>query len=119
MSQITIIVQGEIEKIKNQLPGRAVRVSNVLRDSVFHVMVGGGVSAPGEPPGVRTGNYRNSFMSSTEGGGMTNISKITSDTLYGPFLEDGTSKMAPRPHCDRILEDALPDAISIYGEPYI
>lgn len=50
---------------------------------------------------------------------MTNISKITSDTLYGPFLEDGTSKMAPRPHCDRILEDALPEAISIYGEPYI
>lgn len=119
MSKITIIVQGEMEKIKNQLPERAVRVSNVLRDSVFHVMVGGGVSAPGEPPGVRTGNYRDSFMASTESSGTTHISKATSNILYGPFLENGTSKMAPRPHCDRILEDALPQAISIYSEPYI
>lgn len=118
MSKITAIVQSELDKVKNKLPERAVRVSNVLRDSVFHVMVGGGVSAPGEPPGVRTGNYRNSFISNTENGVGTYVSKITSDVLYGPYLEEGTSKMEARPHSERILDDALPHAIDIYSEPY-
>lgn len=118
MSRIEVIVQAELDKVKSQLPERTVRVSNELRNSVFHVMSGGGVSAPGEPPGVRTGNYRDSFVASTENGEMTFTAKVTSDCLYGPFLENGTSKMAPRPHCDRIAEDALPQAIAIYSEPY-
>ena len=91
MISIEIIVQAELDKIKAQLPGRTARVSSALRNSVFNVMAGGGVSAPGQPPGVRTGNYRNSFVS---------------------------SKMAARPHCDRIAEDALPQAIAIYSELY-
>lgn len=119
MSRIMVAVQGEVDKIKSQLPERAVRVSNVLRQSVFNVMQGGGVSAPGEPPGVRTGNYRNSFEASSESGGTEYKSRLESDCLYGPFLEYGTSKMEPRPHCERILEDALPEAIAIYSEPYI
>lgn len=49
---------------------------------------------------------------------MSFTAKVTSDCLYGPFLEDGTSKMAARPHCDRIAEDALPQAIAIYSELY-
>ena len=108
----------ELDKIKEQLPERTARVSSALRNSVFNVMAGGGVSAPGQPPGVRTGNYRNSFVSSTESNGMSFTAKVTSDCLYGPFLEDGTSKMAARPHCDRIAEDALPQAIAIYSELY-
>ena len=111
MISIEIIVQAELDKIKAQLPERTARVSSALRNSVFNVMTGGGVSAPGQPPGVRTGNYRNSFVSSTENNG-------TSDCLYGPFLEDGTSKMAARPHCERIAQDALPQAIAIYSEQY-
>lgn len=118
MISIEIIVQAELDKIKAQLPGRTARVSSALRNSVFNVMAGGGVSAPGKPPGVRTGNYRNSFVSSTESNGMSFTAKVTSDCLYGPFLEDGTSKMAARPHCDRIAEDALPQAIAIYSELY-
>ena len=58
MISIEIIVQAELDKIKAQLPGRTARVSSALRNSVFNVMAGGGVSAPGQPPGVRTGNYR-------------------------------------------------------------
>ena len=108
MISIEIIVQAELDKIKAQLPGRTARVSSALRNSVFNVMAGGGVSAPGQPPGVRTGNYRNSFVSSTESNGMSFTAKVT----------DGTSKMAARPHCDRIAEDALPQAIAIYSELY-
>ena len=118
MSELPIMVQTEIDKVKAQLSERAFRVSNVMRDSVFHIMTGG-VSAPGEPPGVRTGNYRNSFTPSVTGGGESFVSKLTSGVLYGPFLEYGTSKMAPRPHCERILEDAKPQAIAIYSEPYV
>ena len=50
--------------------------------------------------------------------GMSFTAKVTSDCLYGPFLEDGTSKMAARPHCERIAQDALPQAIAIYSEQY-
>ena len=117
MISIEIIVQAELDKIKAQLPERTARVSSALRNSVFNVMTGGGVSAPGQPPGVRTGNYRNSFVSSTNNG-MSFTAKVTSDCLYGPFLEDGTSKMAARPHCERIAQDALPQAIAIYSEQY-
>ena len=95
MISIEIIVQAELDKIKAQLPGRTARVSSALRNSVF-----------------------NSFVSSTESNGMSFTAKVTSDCLYGPFLEDGTSKMAARPHCDRIAEDALPQAIAIYSELY-
>ena len=52
MISIEIIVQAELDKIKAQLPGRTARVSSALRNSVFNVMAGGGVSAPGQPPGV-------------------------------------------------------------------
>ena len=50
MISIEIIVQAELDKIKAQLPGRTARVSSALRNSVFNVMAGGGVSAPGQPP---------------------------------------------------------------------
>lgn len=119
MSKLNIIVEETIEKVKAQLPGRAVKVSNVLRNSVYHVMSGGDVSAPGEPPGVRTGNYRSSFRSSTENNGTSYTARVESDCIYGPYLEYGTSKMAPRPHCERILEDATPQALAIFSEPYV
>ncbi len=45
MISIEIIVQAELDKIKAQLPGRTARVSSALRNSVFNVMAGGGVSA--------------------------------------------------------------------------
>ena len=46
MISIEIIVQAELDKIKAQLPERTARVSSALRNSVFNVMTGGGVSAP-------------------------------------------------------------------------
>lgn len=112
MISIEIIVQAELDKIKAQLPGRTARVSSALRNSVFNVMADGGVSAPGQPPGVRTGNYRNSFVSSTESNGMSFTAKVTSDCLYGPFWktvqvrwqQDHTVTALQKTHCRKLLQ---------------
>ena len=36
----------------------------------------------------------------------------------GEILEDGTGKMAPRPHHDKIKQKALRKVVRIYREPY-
>ena len=53
------------------------------------------------------------------------ISRIENDVrtengqyTLGEILEDGTSKMAPRPYQDRILEKSTNKALRIYSEPY-
>ena len=86
-------------------------------------------SAPGEPPAVRTGAFRASWQAKTESTGSgDNLSvkaKIESAArtdngryLLGAILEDGTSRMAPRPYKERIQEKALPKVKKIYSEPY-
>jgi hypothetical protein len=56
--------------------------------------MGSSPSAPGEPPGVDTGKLRNSIRAAKE---RTLQWAISTDTEYGPHLEYGTSRMAPRP----------------------
>ena len=82
-------------------------------------------SAPGEPPAVRTGLFRIHWQptSLVEDGRYT--SRIESNTmtdngkyLLGEILEEGTSRMAPRPYQDRILEKAEKNIVRIYAEPY-
>lgn len=86
-------------------------------------------SAPGEPPAVRTGVFRASWQTKTvvtplSSGGMTVRSSIENWTHSGSYslaqmLEEGTSKMAPRPYAEKIQKKTLPAAIRIYSEPYI
>lgn len=86
-------------------------------------------SAPGEPPAVRTGAFRSSWQrkSYVEGKGdsFTVVSEVESITrtdngkyLLGEILEEGTGKMAPRPHHEKIQQKALPNILKIYNEPY-
>lgn len=86
-------------------------------------------SAPGEPPAVRTGAFRESWQPETEimpfSSGMVVKSAITSrirtdngKKLLGEILENGTSRMAPRPYKDRIVQHALPKIRRIYSRPY-
>ena len=127
------------ESIKRQMQSRAVRVSNEMRNAELEVIRGQGggrryripgtgayytASAPGEVPAVRTGAFRLSWQPSSVMSGDVAISKLeTSLTVngytLGSLLEDGTSKMAPRPHQKKILERAKPQAIAIYSEPYV
>lgn len=103
-----------MDRIRTQIPQRMPRVANEIRNGALNVMRGG-PSKPGQPPGVRSGTYRASF--NPQGMGFT--ARASSNVLYGPFLEYGTSKMAARPHVDRILQDTLPRAMAILSEPYI
>lgn len=80
-------------------------------------------SAPGEPPAVRTGLFRLSWEPHAYMEGKVYRSTIENGTRVGKYvlgelLEDGTSKMAPRPHHEKIQEKALPNILRIYREPY-
>lgn len=82
-------------------------------------------SAPGEPPAVRFGHYRLSWQPEAHVVYGSYISRITSDArtddgrhLLGEILEEGTARMAPRPHHDRILEHAEPKIFRIYDAAY-
>lgn len=86
-------------------------------------------SAPGEPPAVRLGHFRLSWhpkVAVDYTKGYSIISKVESTRrtdngkyLLGEILEDGTSKMAPRPHQEAIQKKALPAILKIYNEPYV
>ena len=82
-------------------------------------------SAPGEPPAVRTGLFRLSWEPHAYMEGKVYRSTIENKTrvsngkyILGELLEDGTSKMAPRPHHEKIQDKALPKIVRIYREPY-
>ena len=82
-------------------------------------------SAPGEPPAVRTGAFRMSWQPSAHVVFGSYISRIESDTRtdngkynLGELLEGGTSRMAPRPFEESIVEKAKNKIQRIYNEPY-
>ena len=130
--------QEKFDDIDKQVLSRAVRVTNALRNSALKVLSGtrsGKVykrpgsrnatyraSAPGEPPAVRTGMLRQNWnpFTAIESGdkGSTILAGIESGEKYAGYLENGTSRMAPRPYVDLIKEDTKPEIERIFGEPY-
>lgn len=86
-------------------------------------------SAPGEPPAVRTGDFRRSWQRKSHVEGSGNSFSVISEAesqirtdnnkyLLGEILESGTGKMAPRPYQEKVQEKALPEIMRIYNEPY-
>lgn len=122
-----IVLRGKRSGRRYKVPGTYRR----QRDKTDGKMKNGRyytASAPGEPPAVRTGTFRNSWqVSQTAVREMfgSYIARIESDArtdngkyLLGEILEDGTSKMAPRPYQDKVLEHAEPKIVRIFSEPY-
>lgn len=117
--------------LRGQRSGRRYKVPGTYRkqkDKTDGKMKNGRyytASAPGEPPAVRTGAFRLSWQPSAHVVFGSYISRIESDLrtdndqhTLGEILENGTSRMAPRPHHDRILEKAEPKIKRIYSEPF-
>ena len=117
--------------LRGQRTGRRYKVPGTYRrqrDKVTGKMKNGRyytASAPGEPPAVRTGVFRLSWQPEAHVVYGSYISRIASDVrtddgsqLLGDVLEKGTSRMAPRPHHDRILEHAEPKIYRIYNASY-
>lgn len=86
-------------------------------------------SAPGEPPAVRFGHFRESWQPQTQivnGGKNLEVrsyiqsSRRTDNGKYllGQILEEGTGRMAPRPYKEKIQQKALPQIKKIYKRPY-
>lgn len=120
-----IVLRGQRSGRRYKVPGTYRR----QRDKVDGKMKNGRyytASAPGEPPAVRTGTFRNSWQPTARGPIFGSyISRIESDATtdngqhnLGEILENGTSRMAPRPYQDRILEHAERKIVKIYSEPY-
>jgi hypothetical protein len=129
------IAEKTVKEIQDEMESRAYRGANELRNSALLVLRGQRsgrsyrvpgtkrrytASAPGEPPAVRTGTFRNSWQPRTYAFGDSYFSIIDSEVFYADWLENGTpgGQMAPRPHHERILKDAEPKIQKIYDEPY-
>lgn len=150
------IVKSANDSVKHQLESRTYRASNELRNSALIVLRGQRsgrrykvpgtyrrqrdktdgkmkrgryytASAPGEPPAVRLGHFRESWQTDPRYSNAFNAywARIKSDIrtddgkyVLGEILEEGTSRMAPRPYKDRILQHAEPKVVRIYKEPY-
>ena len=138
------IVEDITADIQQEMESRTYRASNELRNAALLVLRGQRsgrrykvpgtkkyytASAPGEPPAVRTGTFRNSWQPNPRFSGAFGVywARIESDLrtdngkyTLGEILENGTpgGKIAPRPHHDRILAKAEPMIVKIYDEPY-
>lgn len=117
--------------LRGQRSGRRYKVPGTYRkqrDKTDGKMKNGRyytASAPGEPPAVRTGHFRQSWQPKAYIVFGSYISRIESEArtdngryALGEVLENGTSRMAPRPYQDRILEMAEPKIVRIYSRPY-
>jgi hypothetical protein len=118
--------------LRGQRSGRRYKVPGTYRrqrDKVDGKMKNGRyytASAPGEPPANRLGHFRMSWQPNARIEDGLYTSMIESDLkvgtgnqyLLGDILEEGTSKMAPRPYQELILNRAIAKIKRIYSEPY-
>lgn len=103
----------ELNRLAADLGGAGARVgagaAAVVRASTFRVEGESKAFAP-----VDTGNLRNGIGSDFYGDGRsdTMAGEVGPTAAYGPFVENGTSRMAPRAFMGPAFDRALPDFIS-------
>ncbi len=133
-----------LKGVEREVASRSVRASNELRNASLHVLRGKRTgrlyrvpgakrrhraSAPGEPPGVRTGMFRLSWGTHVRvekaGKVFRAVSAIESglragNYLLGDILENGTpgGQMKPRPYKQKVKDRALPSIRDIFKKPY-
>lgn len=137
-SAIRATVKSQVANINRKVVSRGVRAVNAMRNAELEVLKGqrnGRVyrkpfsratytaSAPGESPARRTGNLRMHWngqvnSKSSSSGGVAIVAELESQESYAAHLENGTSRMAPRPFVEKIKQEATPEIQKIYSEPY-
>ena len=114
-------VQGFVQDVEKQVASRAERAAHVIRkyrkpasNKTYTA------SAPGEPPALRTGDLRRSFRPLAKSEIVQSAKHYTpgirTDVKYAPFLEDGTSRISPRPYAEEIKQKAFPEVKAIFEE---
>lgn len=132
-------VQGFVQDIEKQVASRAERAAHVIRKHELSVLSNNPkrsgkvyrkpasnktytASAPGEPPALRIGDLRRSFRPLAKSEIVQSAKHYTpgirTDVKYAPFLEDGTSKISPRPYAEEIKQKAFPEVKAIFEEKY-
>ena len=131
-----------LKGVQKEVSQRAYRASNELRNAELYVLRGQRsgkkyrvpgtrrkytASAPGESPAVRTGVFRLSWGTHVHveknGTHFRAVSAIESKERaggrrLGEMLENGTSRIAPRPYKQKVIDRALPKIKAIYQKPY-
>lgn len=114
MADISGAVHIILNHVQDEVKQRCPRATNELRNQELHVLSGPSPSAPGSPPGVRTGDLRRNWTMILD----SSVIGITSEMNYAGYLENGTSKMAARPFKQRIIDASMPKIREIFNEPY-
>ena len=131
---LRVEVDETVRQLNQEARSRARRAVNALQNSAMRVLAGerhgkeGRVpntearytmSAPGEPPAVRTGNLRRNWrkyvLAQASMSGTRITARIKSDMPYSEFLEQGTGKMAARPYKQKVRDGAMPKINEIYS----
>lgn len=115
-AELGTYVKEQVEEINQKVMSKAYRVQNEMRNTEIDVLTNPSPSAPGNPPGVRSGSLRNDWKFSVEGGAGHVTVKGAPSVGYAGYLENGTIKMAARPYIDKITEELEPKVDSIFAD---
>lgn len=72
-------------------------------------------SAPGEAPASRTGHLRQNIKTEVTAEGKVVTGRVGTDVKYGPDLEFGTRKMAPRPWLEKSFKEVEAEVRAVLG----
>lgn len=121
------VVENTVRETNHRAMQKAFRVSNAMRNSVIEVLTNDSPSAPGTPPGVRSGYLRRAWKTGVRniggrGNGVAIAAFADAKAPYAGYLQDGTKnrdgtiRMEARPFVEPILEDVDPEVQSIFSD---
>lgn len=127
-NSLNMVLQGQRSGRRYNIPGAARQVRRKGKTRLVRRQYT--ASAPGEPPAGRTGAFRGSFHRKSEiqehpNYGFT-VRGVTESALragkkrylLGELLENGASRMAPRPYRQRAIDRAMPNIMRNLRQPY-